>query len=523
MQQSWRTPVLDVPGTTPSLIADSRGRTVLWLATAAVAGAVMMALEMAASRLYAPYFGYSVYVWGSMISVVMAALAAGYAAGGWLADRMPAQTALFLAILASAAYQLIALYTMGSLLTSLAPSGDFLGAGAATAVLFAPSMAALAASGPVLVRLCSRSGRVGSAAGKVYALSTIGSMAGILVASFSLLPHIGTHGTLRLLCAVSFAVAGAGLIARIRYPIVAVVLALGILCSPDLGWGDNTIWSKESAYNLVRVVRKGTRTFLLLNHQTSVHTVREESGTWTGYYYDVFAVGPLLTRADRALVLGMGAGASIHAMRTVAPQIDIDAVEIDPQVVKAAERWFAIDPTDPRLHIHVADARPWLLRSRRSYDVVQVDLYQGGPYVPFYLVTEEFFRLVRAHVTGDGLLMMNVFDTGSRQELVASIGATLRRAFPSVVAVPGSNGNTMLIAFAQNHSVDSLRPGVAGGLPAAGLPDVIRTALASAIELRPTGGTPVFTDDCAPIEEMTRRMLAGESQRTDAVRSREGG
>jgi spermidine synthase len=445
-----------------------------------------------------------------MISVVMAALAAGYAAGGWLADRMPAQTALFSAILASAAYQLIALYTMGSLLTSLAPSGDFLGAGAATVLLFAPSMGALAACGPLLVRLSSRTCRVGSAAGKVYALSTVGSMAGILVTSFSLLPHIGTHGTLRLLCGVSFAVAGMGLIARIRYPIVAVLLALGILCSPDLGWGDNAIWSKESAYNLVRVVRKGTRTFLLLNHQTSVHTVREEAGTWTGYYYDVFALGPLLTRADRALVLGMGAGASIHAMRTVAPQIDIDAVEIDSQVVRAAERWFAVDRADPRLHIHIADARPWLLRNRRLYDVVQVDLYQGGPYVPFYLVTEEFFHLARAHVAGDGLLMMNVFDTGSRQELVASIGATLRRAFPSVVAIPGSGGNTMLIAFAQSHSIDSLRLGGSGGPLAGGLPENMRHALSSVIDLRPAEGTPVFTDDRAPIEEMTRRMLAGD-------------
>jgi hypothetical protein len=106
--------------------------------------------------------------------------------------------------------------------------------------------------------------------------------------------------------------------------------------------------------------------------------------------------------------------------------------------------------------------------------------------------------------------MMNVFDTGSRQELVAAIGATLRRAFPSVVAIPGSNGNTMLIACAQSRSADSLRSGITGGPLVGGLPENIRNALASAIDLRPAEGTPVFTDDRAPIEEMTRRMLAGD-------------
>src|SRR5262249_23218260 len=157
---------------------------------------------------------------------------------------------------------------------------------------------------------------------------------------------------------------------------------------------------------------------LQLNHPSSIHTIHEEAGPWTSYYYDYFALGPALVPANHLLILGMGAGGSIHSTRVAAPNIEIDAVEIDPKVVEAARRWFGIDSADPRIHIHVADARPWLSRDRGTYDLVQVDLYQGGPYIPFYLVTEEFFRLVRARMPDDGLLMMNVFDAGRNHELL---------------------------------------------------------------------------------------------------------
>ncbi len=468
----------------------------------------MMGLELTAFRLYAPYFGYSVYVWGSMISVVMAALTAGYALGGHLADRPSAGVVLYRTILAGAVYQLIVLYGARWLLPILAAQGEFAGAGAATLLIFAPPMMALAATAPIIVRLCAGTSRIGSAAGSVYAISTAGGIAGIVATTFGLLPRVGTHRTLQVWCAVTFLAAALGLFHRVRHPILILPLALAILAAPGLGWSDNTIWTVESPYNLIRVVREGTRTALLLNHRTSVHTVRQAGSPWTGYYYDGFALGPLFTRADRALVLGMGAGSSIQAMRVVAPDLVVDAVELDPKVIDAAERWFGVDPADPRLRIHTADARPWLLKSHDTFDLVQVDLYQGGPYIPFYLMTEEFFRLVRAHVTGDGVLMMNIFDAGPRQELLASAAATLRRVFPSVMAFKGSSANYMLLGFVAPQTVDSIRAKLVAKELAPRLQDVVHAALLSLAEITPPQGTLVFTDDRAPVEEMTRRMLA---------------
>ena len=489
----------------------ARGRVALWLATAALAGGVMMGLELAAFRLYAPYFGYSVYVWGSMISVVMAALSAGYALGGRLADGAQPESALYRAVLTCAVYQLAVLYFSPALLKTLEEQGEFLGAGAATLLIFAPTMMSLAATGPLIVRLCAKAAQIGSAAGSVYAFSTAGGMAGIVVTTFGLLPRVGTHATLQVLCAVSFVVAGAGLATRIRYPVLVLAIAVAILCAPGPGWSQNTIWTGESAYNLIRVVRQGTRTVLLLNHKSSVHTIREEGDLWTGSYYDLFALGPLLVRTDRALVLGMGAGQSIASMRATAPQAAIDAVEIDPAVVRAAIQWFGIDPSRPGLRIHVADARPWLLKNRDSYDLVQIDLYQGGPYIPFYLVTKEFFLLVREHMTGGGMVMMNVFDAGPKHELLTATAATLSSVLPSVMVLPGAGHNYMLMGFAARQTIDEVRARIAKAPPEVSAQS---GSLWASLGAR---NAPIFTDDRAPVEEMTRRMFA-DSRRMGSAR-----
>jgi hypothetical protein len=152
----------------------------LWLVTPALTGAAVMTLELAAFRLYAPHFGYSIYVWGSMISVVMLALACGYGVGGWVADRCRSDFPLYLTILLSGVYQFIMVWLARPLLSRLSELGDGLGAGLATLLLFAPPMIALASVAPFIIRLLSRLNGAGTTAGAVYALSTAGSVAGVL-------------------------------------------------------------------------------------------------------------------------------------------------------------------------------------------------------------------------------------------------------------------------------------------------------------------------------------------------------
>ncbi len=479
----------------------------LWLATATLTGAVIMGLELAAFRLYAPYFGYSIYVWGSMISVVMAALAGGYALGGWLADRSQTDTPLYVAVLASGIYQLAIVFTARPLLRWLWQSGEFTGPVVATLIIFAPPMIALAATSPFVIRLLARVGHVGSTAGKIYALSTVGSIAGILATSFFLVPRLGTQTALETLCAVSVVIGVVGLFARWPAALVALVPIAALPFLPEAKLAEAEVWRTESAYNLVRVVRRGNLLLLVLNDARFFQTIREVESGWSGTYQDEFALGPLLVPARRLLVLGMGAGGSIASTRAVAPDIEVDAVEIDEKVVEAGVRFFGLRPGERGLRVHVADARPWLAQDRDTYPIVHVDLYQGGPYVPFYLITVEFFRLVRARMSEDGALMMNVYDLSPRRELLNATGATLHRVFPSVAVLPRADGSHIVFAFPRERSGASIQAELRRFRGPERVEQVARRAASAIVDLVPPPATPIFTDDRAPVEEMTRHML----------------
>jgi spermidine synthase len=479
-----------------------------WLVTATLTGAVIMGLELVSFRLYAPYFGYTIYVWGSMISVVMAALAGGYALGGWLADRSRSDGPLYLTVLASGIYQLVIVFVVRALLGALWPRGEFTGTVIATLVIFAPPMTALAITSPFVIRLLARAGHVGVTAGKVYALSTVGSIAGVLLTTFFLVPRFGTQATLEILCAVSVVVGAGGLAVRRRKAVIAFLPLGALLFAPGPKLSAYEVWRAESPYNLVRVIRTGGFMWLALNQANYSHTTRKEGALWSGSYQDDFALGPLLVRARRLLVLGMGAGGSIRATRLAAPDVQVDAVEIDPKVVEAAARFFGLRADPAWLRIHVADARPWLARDGATYELVHVDLYHGGPYVPFYLVTEEFFRLVRARLAPDGLLMMNVYDLGKNREILLATGATLRRVFPSVAVRSRADGSHILFAFPRQRSAESIRAQLQNAHTDERVLELARQAAPDVMELVPPAGTSVFTDDHAPVDDLTRRMLA---------------
>ena len=471
-----------------------------------------MGLELLGFRLYAPYFGYSIYVWGSLIAVVMAALAGGYAIGGWLSDRSTSDTPLYITILASGAYQLIIVYTVERLLRALWNDGVFSGTIIATLIVFAPPMILLAETSPFVIRLLARAGHVGSSAGRVYALATVGSIAGVLATSFLLIPDLGTHATLQILCAVSIGVGIAGLAARRRSVLLGILALVMLVAAPKPKLRYFEIWRGESVYNQVRVIHYKGYLWLALNDLRHSHTTFKDNSVWSGSYQDVFVLGPVFVNRPHLLVLGMGAGGSIRMTRVADPNIQVDAVEIDPLVVKAAQRFFGLPQRARWLHVHIADARPWLAQDRATYNLIHVDLYQGGPYIPFYLVTEEFFRLVRAHMSSAGLLMMNVYDAGKKHEILYSTVATLKRVFPTVLVYSRLPKSYMIFAFAEARPLISIRNELeqASGNP--GVVQIARAAAAGITDITPPPATIVFTDDRAPIDPMTRRMLIADSR-----------
>ncbi len=501
----------------------SRLRIALWLATSLAAGAIILVLEMLAFRLYAPYFGYSIYVWGNMICVVMVALAAGYAIGGWLADRSRNDGPLYMLVLFSGAYQLVIVFVVHPLLAALSSQGEIAGTVLATLVVFGPPMIALATVGPFLIRLLAREGHVGMTAGQIYALSTVGSILGIIATIFYLVPALGTQTTLNIACGATIFFGVLGLASRNRSAGVLIALLGALPYSPKAAWTDenlrigdtdySVIWVDESAYNLIRVVRWADAKALLLNHPQSAHTIQFEGGRFGGTYFDDFALGPLLVPAKRALVMGMGAGSSISSTRLAAPEIEFEAVEIDPKVVDAAIRFFGLPRDEPWLKVHVADARPWLASYDGRFDIVQMDLYQGGLYIPFYLATRECFQLVRARMTEDALLMMNVGDPSVSHGVLNAIANTVSKVFPSVYILSRPNGNHMLFALTRAAEPSEL---VARLSPKGASEQIEKLAQWARETIRPfypRSDMVLLTDDHSALEEITRRAFV-EFQQT---------
>jgi spermidine synthase len=489
--------------------APSRARAFLWIATATVTGAIVMAMELTAFRLYAPFFGNSIYVWGSMISVVMLALAAGYSLGGWIADWKPADSVLYFVVLGSGVYQLLIVFTMRAVLLKLWHMGDFAGPTLATIIIFAPPMTALAMTSPFVIRLLARTGHVGITVGRVFALSTAGSIAGVLGTSFYLVPRFGTRITMEILCGASILMGAAGLMMRRKAAVLLALLVAFLFVAPAPKPPSTLIWSGDSAYNRILVLEKDGKRWLVLNDSQFAQTVEMVGGGSSGFYLDEFALGPVVVPAKKLLVLGMGAGGSIQATRAVAPEIEIDAVEIDPEVVRVAGEFFGLPQSDAKLRVHIADARPWLAESAadRKFDLVHIDLFQGGPYVPFYLTTVEFFQLVRSRMTEDGVLMVNVYDESAKHELLEAMGATLRKIFPSVEKLSTAGGNHILFAFPEKRDILETAVRLKEGAGPAWVRELSIKAAGEIVEYEPRAGAVVFTDDRAPVEEMTRRML----------------
>jgi predicted membrane-bound spermidine synthase len=465
-----------------------------------------MSLEIAAARLLAPYLGSSIQVWGSLISVLLAAMALGYAFGGWVADRSPGDGPMFGAIMASGVYQGGVLYLAHPLLRRLAPWPETDATLAAILVLFALPTSLLACVGPCVIRLTAHKS-VGTTAGAVYALGTVGSIAGVLLTSFVLLPRAGTRATQQALAGLSLLLGAVGLLPR-RGAVVGLVAA-ALPLAPEREWPAGTVFWAESLYHVVQVVELGSLRGLVLDQERSLHTAVDLRGGRARGYWDDFAVGPLLARGHRMLVLGMGGGASIRAVRWADPEAVIDAVEIDPTVVRVAAERFGIEP-GPDLRVHVGDARRFLAASGEGYDVIQMDLYRGGPEIPSHLTTLEFYELARSRLNRGGVLMVNVFDIAPGHPLLGSVASTLSRAFAGVFVRSHRGTNHMVLAFDEPRSPSEVR----AALERAPLPvsEIAREVAREVRPLSPEGGALVLTDDRAPVERLTRRMMEAARQ-----------
>jgi spermidine synthase len=474
------------------------------------AGIGALATEITASRLLAPYFGSSTIVWANLIGIVLAALALGYWLGGRIADRRPEPlllgrivlvAAVFVAAIPFVAKPFLDLTVEGLDETS---AGAVVGSFVAVLLLCAPPVVLLGMVSPFAIRLAVASiATAGAVAGRLYALSTAGSLLGTFLPALVLIPAIGTQRTF-LVVAALLAVSACFLLG-VRYLVVAAALAGLVAIPPGAIKGTEGLLHEETSYHqYIQVVEEDDgRRLLHLNEGIAVHSVWREDSVLTGGVWDAFlALPPLLGRdLERVAILGNAAGTTARALGVYYPRARIDGVELDPAVSRVGRRYFGLDD-NPRLTVHDADARPFLRSTDELYDLIVVDAYHQ-PYVPFYLATREFFRLVREHLAPGGIVALNVAAVPDDRRLVEAIGTTLGAELPQVVEWPVLRFNTIVLGLREPLESAELRRRLRKGPP-----DLapLRELLARQARALPASGR-AWTDDRAPVEWVTDRMI----------------
>ena len=468
------------------------------------AGVGTLATEIAASRLLAPYFGNSTIVWANVIGLTLASLSLGYWLGGRLADRHPTGRALGLVVVAAACLVAVATLAARPILDLSVEGLDRVSAGAAIGsffgvlVLFVPPVTLLGMVAPFAIRLAiSAVETAGTVAGRLYAVSTIGSLLGTFLAALVTIPAIGTQRTL-LGAALLIGTSGAILLGR-RWLVVAVALAALLLIPPGAVKAQSgVIYEDESRYQFIQVVeREGVRR-LYLDEGLATHSVWRRDDVLTGGVWDTYvAVVDLLGRPpERVAMLGNAAGTAARAFERYYPTAEIDGVELDPAVSEAGRRYFGMGDIET-LTVHDADARAFLRRTDQQFDVIIVDAYRP-PYVPFYLATKEFFELVRDRLTPGGVVALNVATTPDNHELAENVGGTLATVLPRAFAWQPLRFNQIVIG--QNGAP------TASGRPA---PDdvapLVEDLRAGLRPIQPSSDP--WTDDRAPVEWVTDRMI----------------
>ncbi len=455
-------------------MTDTSGRTTASAAAivycvAFVVGAIVMSFEMLGSRYLNPYFGSGIYTWASLISTVLLSLTVGYFIGGWLADRNPSPRVLGGTVLIGSLYILVLPAFSQPMLEAVLSAIDDIKMGSlvsSMAILFFP-VTFLGMYSPFAIRLLLKSpASSGTVSGTVYGISTGGSIVGTLGTTFYLIPTMGSRAITLMLGTAGIVVAlllimlpslvRQGKAATLSLLALLMVLGGGVaqagtlvdekLRNELLKKPDGQLAHVETEYNDIFIHKRRneiTMSFQLKgwNYTESVTNLRDPDDLPVSYT-QVMTVPVIYPPEPKSiLMIGLGGGSISTYLGRAMPHVQIDTVEIDPGVITAARNFFGIVDSD-RVKYFDADGRVYLNRSRKKYDLILVDAFHGG-FVPFHLLTREFYQLVKSRLNPGGAAAFNVHD-GTK--LYASTVLTLGEVFKRVDLYPSGEGETITVA-----------------------------------------------------------------------------
>ena len=499
-----------------------RNRLFLYL-TEFFSGMSVMAAELGASRLLAPYFSSSQIVWTIIIGTIMIAMALGNIFGGRSADRHPNPDRLYARILAASVWLALipvlgryVIVGISGLVIFTVSTGYLIWAALATClVIFVFPLFLLGTVTPSLAKYSvNRLEESGKVVGTLGAFNTIGSIIGTFVPTFLTIPAVGTSITFLIFAGILLVLSVLYFISRAagRKKIIAGI-AIFLLCcvfgNSDrfAFWENDLTYEGESIYNYLQVKENDRQTALSTNVLFGVQSVLMKQESLTGMYYDYAMAAPLMTeREDPAscsiLILGMGTGTYATQCRRYYGNQNITGVEIDGKITDLAHRYFELPEDVP---VTTYDGRAYLNATDSRYDVIMVDAYQDIT-IPFQMSSVEFFQLVRDHLNPGGVMIVNMNirsdgEDGINQHLADTIASVFSGVY--TIDIPG-NTNRELFA-----SVDADIPGSlqvhTRSLENAPLKELM-TEVHDGLSAYDAGDL-VMTDDKAPVELLGMRAI----------------
>jgi spermidine synthase len=497
--------------------------------TVFVSGMTTLGIEFAASRLLGSVFGTSNLVWASIIGLILIYLTVGYTLGGRWADKDPSQIKFFTLLTWGAFTAGVVPFIARPVLYAAADAFDqlqigvLLGSFSAVLVLLVVPVTLLGTVTPFAIRLVlTDTQEAGTTSGRIYAISTLGSFLGTFTPDLLLIPWVGTRWTfvifsllLSLIGLTGLYLAG-GWKACIKWAWMPVlILAMGLIWGPGpVKKHPAQIYEKESSYNYIQVLEDDDYRLLRLNEGQGIHSIYHPDrvafwGTWMQVLPAPFFNTPPYTPGDiqNMAIIGLAAGTSARQASGAFGPLPIDGYEIDQEIIHVGQEYFGMELSN--LNPIAQDGRWGLVHSDKEYSLISIDAYRP-PYIPWHLTTKEFFREVYQHLEDRGTLVLNVGRVPGETKLLAGLVATIQSVFPSVyvIDVPGTF-NSMIYATAQPTHWENLERNLTYLLQSDAQDPTLVQSIQIALDNRrdlPEGGQ-VFTDDKAPIEQITNRMV----------------
>ena len=452
-----------------------------------VSGLFLMGFEILASRVLAPEFGYTVYVWGSLLSVFLAGLCAGYFLGGKLANRFtPVTVVLVASFISGIGVAAVASYGPNICRWILEIiDGEAARPLVASAVLFLLPTVAYGVIAAPLVLMSSITGKGGTAgaAGTVYALSTLGNIVGCLATTFIFIPNYGTHQTLWAIVALQVFLPTAFAIywrqiGRLAPRIPLLFLALLFVLVPatpltfnvDVGMGNVILEETDTLYHEFTVEDMSQIRTLKFGRFTESAIETKFPYRSVAPYPDYFYVGlmhPFPRYPMRVALLGAGGGIFSRALSRDYPSCVFDVVDIDKEVLRVCHEHFHLEKRE-EINMIAADAREFMRTTDHRYDIVILDAFSVGGRIPFHLVTRESFERYRDAMRPTASFMVNLNSslTGPNSEIFQYVYSTLTDVFPNVTVyfvrlshgrTPDTTSNIILVGDSGPGTTEAVR------------------------------------------------------------------